>query len=147
MKLHCKAMLLLLVCGSANAEGLTDAYDDYLVNRKGCFESASSGIDYFPNLEWIRSLDEEQRRSVLIYLAQSAYNRCIEPHENVLREVVQDQSEDIQNFFEKYVGFSSLTIALPADVDPNKLKQLDSEIKKPFSVNDVYQLLKNEARN
>ena len=139
VKLLCSLSFVFLA-GCATPS-LTEPYRALLAQKEHCFELAKSGSDVFPQSEWLANLPKEEKKVALSYLAQYAYNQCIEKQVRALKQSVSQQSQDIQTFFNEYVGLHEFNGELPPGVDRQALLTIQEQIQAPFVANDVYESL------
>lgn len=134
------SLSLVLLAGCASPS-LTEPYSALLVQKEHCFELAKSGSDFFPQSEWLANLPKEEQKVALSYLAQYAYNQCIDEQVRAVKQSVSQQSQDIQTFFNEYVGLHEFNGELPPGVDRQALLTIQDQIQAPFVANDVYESL------
>jgi len=139
VKLLCSLSFVFLAgCASPS---LTEPYRALLAKKEHCFELAKSGSDVFPQSEWLSNLPKNEQRVALSYLAQYAYNQCIDEQVRALKQSVSQQSQDIQTFFNDYVGLHEFNGEIPHGIEPKELLLIQEQIQVPFVANDVYESL------
>lgn len=142
VKLLCSIAFISLVGCTASPPSLTQPYSQLMAKKEVCFEKAKNGLRSFPDSQWLRSLTENDQKQVLSYLAQYAYNSCISEEVNKVEMSLAKQSDDIQLFFNQYVGLHEFKQEPPKGVDIPELNILQKEIKQPFIANEIYESIK-----
>jgi uncharacterized lipoprotein YmbA len=137
-RLYSLSLVLLTGCTSPS---LTEPYSALLAQKEHCFELAKSGSDAFPQSEWLSNLPKEEQKVALSYLAQYAYNKCIDEQVRAVKQSLSQQSQDIQTFFNEYVGLHEFNGELPPGIDRKALLIIQDQIQDPFIANDVYESL------
>lgn len=141
-KLLCSIAFILLVGCTASPPSLTQPYSQLMAQKEACFEQAKNGVHSFPESQWLRSLTEKDQKQVLSYLAQYAYNLCISEEVKVVKMSLAKQSDDIQLFFNQYVGLHEFKQEPPKGIDRVELNILQNVIKQPFIANEIYESIK-----
>lgn len=119
------------------SDSLTTAYDALEAKKDLCFEIAKTGHQDFPNSDWLTSLEENKRTEVLIYLAQRSFNACLSNEIIAFKKQQALQTQEVQEFVNKYVSFEPYTAKAPQVAEAVKLQELESKVTKPFHVSKV----------
>ncbi|MCG9648770.1 hypothetical protein L1D24_09305 [Vibrio brasiliensis] len=119
------------------SDSLTMAYDALEAKKDLCFEVAKTGHQDFPNSDWLKSLEENKRTEVLIYLAQRSFNACLSNEIGAFKKQLAIQTQEVQEFVNKYVSLEPYIIKAPQVAEAAKLQELESKVIKPFHVSKV----------
>lgn len=135
-----------LLTGCASEQ--TNNYDLYLKyeqyeNRVGfCLGETREGDYPFLRSGWLRSLDEDEQKQVIIYLSSSIMAKCSIKEKEDFVLALRHETEDVQKIITKSLHLDIPIKPRPAGVDERQLDILASQITSPFNAFHAFEALK-----
>ncbi len=138
------SVILLTGCVSeqTNNDDLYLKYEQY-ENRVGFCLNEAHKEDYpFLHSEWLRSLDEDKQKQVVIYLSSLSMAKCSIKEKEDFILALEYETEGVQKIITKSLHLDIPTRAKPEEVDESQLDILASQITSPFSAFHAFETLK-----